>query len=67
MSEKQEIIKEMLAMQKTFINKEQQGGVDSLEYYKPQPGDPLEDYQSKYNALANRLVELAHEEKGSHR
>ena len=67
MNEKQTLIKQMLDMQKMFIAKEHQGGVDASDYYQPEEGDTLDGYQAKYNELANRLVELAHEEKGSHR
>ncbi|NKB76123.1 MAG: hypothetical protein GKR96_03520 [Gammaproteobacteria bacterium] len=67
MSEKQEIIQKMLQMQKSFIAKEQANGVSSEEYYQPASGDDLDGYQEKYNALANRLVDLAHEERGSRR
>jgi len=67
MSEKQKLIQEMLEMQKKFIAREHKGGIDSEDYYHPEGGDTLEGYQEKYNTLANRLVELAHEEKGSSR
>ena len=67
MTEKQQIIQEMLAMQKKFIAKEHANGVDSEEYYMANEGDELDGYQQKYNDLANRLVDLAHAEKGSKR
>ena len=67
MSEKQEIIQKMLRMQKTFIAREQSGGIEQEEYYSPDEGDELEGYQAEYNKLANRLVDLAHEEQGSKR
>ncbi len=65
MNEKQEIIQKMLQMQKTFIAREQSSGIDQEEYYNPDSGGELDGYQAKYNELANRLVELAHEERGS--
>ncbi len=67
MSEKQKLIQEMLAMQKKFIAKEQSEGIEPEAYYHPDEGTDLEGYQAKYNEMANRLVELAHEEKGSTR
>ncbi len=67
MSEKQQVIKQMLAMQKQFIAREQSDGVSSEEYYAPEEGSDLEGYQEKFNALANQLVEMAHAEKGSNR
>lgn len=67
MNEKQQIIQQMLEMQKKFIAREQAEGVTPEEYYSPEAGDDLEGYQAKYNDLANRLVDLAHEERGSRR
>ena len=66
MSEKQELIKEMLEMQKKFIEHEHKQGVSQEEYFMAQEGD-LAGYRQKYNELANKLVDMAHEEKGSHR
>ncbi len=67
MSEKQKLISDMLEMQKKFIRHEQTNGVDSEEYYNPEEGSDLDGYQAKYNEMANRLLELAHAEKGSRR
>ena len=65
MNEKQKIIQEMLEMQKKFIAREQSDGIDQEEYYLPKEGDDLAGYQARFTELANRLAELAHEEKGS--
>lgn len=67
MNEKQQIIQQMLEMQKKFIAREHAQGVTSESYYKPEEGDDLDGYQEKYNALANRLIDIAHEEQGSRR
>lgn len=67
MSEKQKLIQEMLEMQKKFIAKEHTDGIEPESYYNPDEGTDLDGYQAKYNEMANRLVELAHEEKGSNR
>ena len=68
MSEKQELIKKMIEMQKKFIEYEHQhGGVAQADYFTPESGHPLENYKEEYNKLANRLVDLAHQEKGSKR
>ena len=67
MSEKQKIIQELIEMQKQFIAKEQAGGIEPEEYYNPDEGADLDGYQAKYNELANKLVDMAHEEKGSNR
>ncbi|HSM28663.1 MAG TPA: hypothetical protein VK855_11245 [Thioalkalivibrio sp.] len=67
MSKKQELIKEMLEMQKRFTEYEQQNGVDPTEYYLAPEGHPLHGYHKKYRDVAMQLVDIAHEEKGSHR
>ena len=67
MSEKQELIKKMLEMQKMFIHYERQHGVRQQDYFTPEPGHPLANYKEEYTRLANRVVELAHAEKGSKR
>jgi hypothetical protein len=67
MSEKKKLIQEMIAMQKKFIAQEHANGMDPEEYYSPTEGTEMEGYQSKYTEMANRLVEMAHEEKGSKR
>ncbi|RLA06583.1 MAG: hypothetical protein DRQ51_08920 [Gammaproteobacteria bacterium] len=67
MSEKQQVIDQMLAMQQKFINKEQKTGVDMQEYFTPKPGSELDGYRQEYNDLAIKLVDIAHTEKGSHR
>jgi hypothetical protein len=67
MSEKQEIIRQLLDMQKQFIAREQNGGLEPMDYYNPESNSDLDGYQSKYSDLANRLVDIAHEEKGSKR
>ena len=67
MSDKQEMIKKMLEMQKKFIEYEQQNGVDPVDYWMAGEGHPLNNYRQEYNDLAVKLVDMAHEEKGSHR
>ena len=67
MSSKAELIKEMLEMQKKFISYEQVNGVDPQEYFAPEAGSELDGFREKYQELANKVVDLAHEETGSHR
>lgn len=67
MSEKQDLIKRMLELQKKFIDYEQQNGIDGFDYYTPPAGHPLEGYRQEYNDLANKVIDLAHGEAGSHR
>jgi hypothetical protein len=67
MSEKQELIKRMLELQKKFIEYEHQNGVEQSDYYMAGPGHTLENYRQEYAEIAAKVVEMAHEEKGSHR
>lgn len=67
MSDKQELIKRMLELQKKFIEYEHENGLDPFDYYTPQPGHPLEHYRQEYSEIANKVVDLAHAEAGSKR
>ena len=67
MSEKQEIIKKLLEMQKKFIDYEHQNGVEMKDYFTPDSSHPLDGFRQEYMDLANKLVDMAHEDKGSHR
>ena len=57
----------MLEIQKKFIEYEHKNGVTQQEYFTADDSHELGDYRHKYNELANKLVDMAHEEKGSHR
>ena len=67
MSSKQELIKEMLEMQKKFTSSEQANGVDPQEYFTPEAGSELDGYRQKYMEMAMKVVDMAHEEAGSER
>lgn len=67
MSDKAAMIKEMLEMQKKFMEYEHKGIISPEEYFTPKAGDELDGYRQKYNDLAMKLVDIAHEEKGSQR
>jgi len=67
MSDKQEMIKKMIEMQKKFIAYEQANGVSQEEYFMAGKGHELENYRQEYNELAVKLIDMAHAEKGSHR
>ena len=67
MTDKQAIIDEMLEMQRKFIEIEQQGKFSAEEYYDSDRETELSKYKQRYDELARQLVDLAHEEKGSHR
>ena len=67
MSEKQAIIKEMLDLQHKFIELEQRGDFSSEEYYDSEGETEVARHKRSYEALATKLVDLAHAEKGSQR
>ena len=67
MSDKAAKIKEMLEMQKKFIEYEHKNGVDPKDYFTPEGGHELDGYRQKYMELAMEVVDLAHAEAGSER
>jgi len=67
MSEKQEIIKQMLELQRKFIDLEQNGQFSTEQYYDNEGESELAIHKRSYDELATKLVDLAHAEKGSHR
>jgi hypothetical protein len=67
MSEKQEIIKQIMELQREFIEIEQNGKFSAEQYYDTEGDTALAVNKRKHEELATRLVDLAHEEKGSHR
>lgn len=67
MSEKQDIIKQMMELQRRFIELEQNGEFSAQEYYDTEGESELARHKRSFDELAARLVDLAHAEKGSHR
>ena len=67
MTEKQEIIKQMMDLQHKFIELEQRGEFSTEEYYDSEGDTELARHKRSFDELATRLVDLAHEEKGSKR
>ncbi|MDH3635631.1 MAG: hypothetical protein OES20_13110 [Gammaproteobacteria bacterium] len=67
MSEKQEVIKQMLELQRQFIEIEQAGKFSAEDYYDPEGDSELAKQKRTYDELATKLVDMAHAEKGSHR
>ena len=67
MSEKQEIIKQMMELQHKFIEIEHRGEFNAEEYYDSDGDSELAKHKRTFEELATKLVDLAHEEKGSHR
>jgi len=65
--EKNELINKMLEMQKKFVDFEHSHGVSGKDYYAPESGSPLDGYRQEYAEMADRVVNLAHQIKGSHR
>lgn len=69
MSDRQAMIKELLAMQKKFQEyvDSQDGGFDMADYYIDDESHPLYNYRENYNELAMKIVDQAHEDRGSQR
>ena len=67
MTEKQEIIKQMMDLQHKFIELEQRGDFSTQEYYDTEGDTELARHKRSFDELATRLVDLAHAEKGSAR
>lgn len=67
MSEKQEIIKQMMDLQNKFIELEHRGEFSTEEYYDTDGDSELALHKRNFEDLATRLVDLAHAEKGSKR
>ena len=67
MTEKQEIIKQMLDLQHKFIELEQRGEFSTEEYYDSEGDTELARHKRSFEELATKLVDMAHAEKGSKR
>ncbi len=67
MSKKQELIQKMIKMQHKFIDLEQKGEFSAEQYYDSEGDSELAKYKRSFDELATKLVDMAHEEKGSHR
>ena len=65
--ERQKLISEMLDMQHKFIDYDRKQGLDPEDYFVSKDGHPLHQYKERYSELATKLVDLAHELKGSQR
>ena len=65
MSDKQAKIKQMLEMQAKFTAYEQKNGVTAEEYFMAEGGHELAGYRQEYLALAEEVLNMAHEDKGS--
>ncbi|MDH5516373.1 MAG: hypothetical protein OEY36_00965 [Gammaproteobacteria bacterium] len=65
MSDKQEMIKKMIEMQKKFQQYETANGVDPQDYFTPESGHELDGYRQEYADLAAAVNAAAHAEVGS--
>ena len=64
--QKNDLIAEMLEMQKQFIQYEHDNGISGKDYYYSQDG-LLKDYRQKYMDMAMKVVDISHEIVGSSR
>ena len=67
MGEKQDLINKLLVMQKKFMDYDKKNGVEMEDYFAAEEGHPLYHFRQEYSELSNKLVDMAHKEKGSHR
>ncbi len=67
MSDKAARIKELIEMQKQFIEYEHEHGFDPKAYFYGHSGTMLDGYRDTFMEKAMELVDMAHAEKGSHR
>ena len=63
-AERKEIIEKILRIQKEFMELERQKGVTEKDL-QVNPSGVLKEYKEEHEKLANRLVDIAHELKGS--
>ena len=62
--ERKEIITRMLDIQKRFMELERDKGVTEKDLHQ-NPKGVLKEYKEEHEKLANRLVDIAHQIKGS--
>ena len=67
MGEKQKLIAEMIEMQRKFIEYDREHGMGQETYWTSDDGNPLNNYREDFAEKATKLVDLAHQEKGSKR
>ena len=63
-AERKEIIEKILRIQKEFMELERKKGVTEKDLHV-NPSGVLKEYKEEHEKLANRLVDIAHELKGS--
>lgn len=65
--EKQNLIESMIAMQKKFMAYERERGLNVGDYFAPGEDHALANYSQEYAEIANKVLDLAHLEKGSNK
>jgi len=63
-AERKDIIKKLLRIQKEFMKLERKDGVTEKDIHH-NPTGIIKEYVEEHEKLANRLVDIAHELKGS--
>ncbi|RDH81071.1 MAG: hypothetical protein DIZ80_13205 [endosymbiont of Galathealinum brachiosum] len=67
MADRDAMIKELIDMQKKFIEDEHKNGYSAEKYFTPESGSVLDGYRESFNEKSQALVDAAHADKGSHR
>jgi len=67
MADRNAMIKELIAMQKKFIEDEHKNGFNAKNYFTPESGTVLDGFRDSFNEKSQALVDAAHADKGSHR
>ncbi len=67
MADRNALIKELIAMQKKFIEDEHKNGFNAKNYFTPEAGTLLDGYRDTFMDKSMELVDLAHADKGSKR
>jgi hypothetical protein len=67
MSDRNTLIKELIDMQKKFIEEEHKNGFQAKNYFAPEAGHPLDGFRETFRDKSMELVDAAHADKGSKR
>jgi len=67
MADRKALIKELIDMQKKFIEDEHKNGFNAQQYFTPDSGTVLDGFRDEFNEKSQALVDAAHADKGSHR
>jgi len=67
MADRNALIKELIAMQKRFIEDEHKNGFNAKNYFTPESGSVLDGYRDTFMSKSMELVDAAHADKGSKR